>query len=208
MRLYHQWPLGSWQAPPPRQQRLQPQVWKFHYCILEVLTRKTLRQWWEIRWVGDEKKFKPPWSTAPSQWKCWVLLVPHLRLKNAKNVTNQRKQDQKWKLAHPMGRHGSLVNAKLLIEHLLNQKSGKWQTLWHWRRILMKLKLGFWYDDIHASKVTYFLGARVSSWSCQTKAGVNAVDGSSIAGWHWFPGDDRVVDGGGGDDDDSGRLFW
>ena len=56
--------------------------------------------------------------------------------------------------------------------------------------------------------MTYLFGARVSSWSCQTKAGVNAVDGSSIAGWHRFPGDDRVVDGGGGgDDDDSVRLF-
>ena len=62
--------------------------------------------------------------------------------------------------------------------------------------------------------MTYLFGARVSSWSCQTKAGVNAVDGSSIAGWHRFPGDDRVVDDGGdgdsdggGDDDDSVRLF-
>ena len=58
--------------------------------------------------------------------------------------------------------------------------------------------------------MTYLFGARVSSWSCQTKAGVNAVDGSSIAGWHRFPGDDRVVDGGGGgddDDDDSVRLL-
>ena len=52
----------------------------------------------------------------------------------------------------------------------------------------------------------YLFGAGVSSWSCQTKAGVDTVDGSSIAGWHGFPGDGGVVDDGGdGDNDGDGR---